>query len=395
MRKHILPILFTVTFIIYAPKACFFDHVQAIGKNNLQEKQDLKVALKSTLLGRKDDAKAGVFNTDGKTLVSWGEKESALLWDVASERVIANLYVNKFIGWLAFSPDGKKIAISDAEGIIRLFDTNSGASKVDITERDVFVRLSFSPNSRILATSSSKSSFVSLRDVETGRTVRVLQHPKQRLRNYSEEVGNVAFNPDGQTIATSDFAKVYLWNATSGKLEAELVDEDVWMLDGLKEYKGFSHGSTIYHLSFSPDGKTLGTASRDGTAKLWDMQTRKLKAILKHKNKVVRVFFSPDSKTVATLSEDKTAKLWDVATGQLKATLKHKGTVWSLSFSFDNRMVATYSDNEHKANIWDASTGELLSTLNEARGPVMFSPKENLLATGSKDNKVLLWKVSY
>ena len=73
------------------------------------------------------------------------------------------------------------------------------------------------------------------------------------------------------------------------------------------------HTGPIYTEAFSPDGKTIVTASVDNTARLWDVQTGKeLRRFIGHTAPVENVAFSPDGKHVLTGSDDGTARLWDV-----------------------------------------------------------------------------------
>ena len=75
--------------------------------------------------------------------------------------------------------------------------------------------------------------------------------------------------------------------------------------------------------AFSPDGKSVVTASFDKTARLWDSATGKpLGTPLQHQHAVLAAAFSPDGKSVATTSEDKTARLWK-APRRLQGTPEH------------------------------------------------------------------------
>jgi WD40 repeat protein len=118
--------------------------------------------------------------------------------------------------------------------------------------------------------------------------------------------------------------------------------------------------------AFSPNGRTIVSASADHTARLWDAATGKETAVLRgHEDLVTSAAFSPGGKTVVTASDDKTARIWDVATGREITTLRgHKDAVASAVFSPDGRWVVTTSVNmgallmtaENTARVWDATT---------------------------------------
>jgi WD40 repeat protein len=82
-------------------------------------------------------------------------------------------------------------------------------------------------------------------------------------------------------------------------------------------------------------------------------QTERLKRTLRgHQKKVYSAAFSPDGKTVVTASKDSTARLWSAADGTALATLSgHQGRVLSAAFSPDGKMVVTASWDE-TAHLW-------------------------------------------
>jgi eukaryotic-like serine/threonine-protein kinase len=105
------------------------------------------------------------------------------------------------------------------------------------------------------------------------------------------------------------------------------------------------HEGSVSAVAFSPDGKTLTSASWDKTAKLWDVATaRELRALAGHSGSVWCAAFAPDGKTLATGSLDRTVKLWNVASGEVVATLAgHTQSVHNVAWSTDGATLASGS----------------------------------------------------
>ncbi|MEH1948686.1 MAG: AAA-like domain-containing protein, partial [Nostoc sp.] len=95
------------------------------------------------------------------------------------------------------------------------------------------------------------------------------------------------------------------------------------------------HSDAVNSVVFSPDGKTLASASADKTIKLWNRDTGKeISTLSGHSRGVNSVVFSPDGKTLASASADKTIKLWNRDTGKEISTLSgHSRGVNSVVFS--------------------------------------------------------------
>ncbi|MCX4633089.1 trypsin-like peptidase domain-containing protein [Streptomyces sp. NBC_01443] len=205
----------------------------------------------------------------------------------------------------------------------------------------------------------------------------------KRLSGHTDSVLSVAFSPDGKTLATASADKtVRLWNVTTGKTRRTLT----------------GHINAVNSVAFSPDGKTLATASTDKTARLWNLSTGKTrKTLTGHTNSLLAVAFSPDGKTLATASDDQTARLWDVSTGKTRKTLTgHTNWVEAVAFSPDGKTLATASDDQ-TVRLWNVKTGKTRKTLTGHTHwvfGVAFSPDGKTLATASDDKTVRLWNVT-
>ncbi len=120
-----------------------------------------------------------------------------------------------------------------------------------------------------------------------------------------------AVSPDGKTFAASNWdCRIVLYDLATGKERLRCADARFG----------------LWRLVFSPDGKKLASSGRtvgkngehtNYVIDLWDVATGKnLHQRVRHTGEINALVFSPDGRSLASASEDRTIRVWDVATGK-------------------------------------------------------------------------------
>lgn len=158
----------------------------------------------------------------------------------------------------------------------------------------------------------------------------------------------------------------------------------------------------IESAAFSSDGVLVVTGSRNGVARLWEVETgRELQRFEGHKDVVKTVAISADCKHILTAGGfDKTARLWELATGReiqrLEAVQGDSGYVHAVAFSPNGRHAMT-GGSDNTARLWELAIGQELRRFEGHTGDVMsvaFSPDGCSALTGSIDGTARLWDIA-
>jgi WD40 repeat protein len=163
------------------------------------------------------------------------------------------------------------------------------------------------------------------------------------------------------------------------------------------------HTDGVYHVTYSPDGTRLATASKDGTARLWDAGTcQEICTFQGHRGEVNAVCFSPDGRTLASVGDDGTIRLWDLTLTPAKVVDRprsmwqaHGDDALEVEFSPDGKQLAS-AGSDNMAKLWDATTGRLLASFQGHAGRIQalaFAPDGKRIATAGRDNSVRLWNL--
>lgn len=164
------------------------------------------------------------------------------------------------------------------------------------------------------------------------------------------------------------------------------------------------HGGSVYHMAFSPDGRSLLTASDSVDAILWDVATgAELRRFAGATHQLKSIAFSHDGRFILTGGYDRSARLWNAATGlEIRSFKGAMGPVLAVAFSPDGHFVLTGSYSHYEkgkkasdddVRVWDISSGKLLRSF-PVHPPIKFSPDGRFVLTGSQNNNALLIDVT-
>lgn len=206
------------------------------------------------------------------------------------------------------------------------------------------------------------------------------------LDKHAGAVHALAFSPDGRTLASASADKrMQLWRNDAGQ----------WV----RSKHVLEHPRAVHCVGFSPDGRLLMSGSADKQLRIWRIGAAGVtdeapRSLSGHERGVFACTFSPDGKTIASGSFDRSVRSWDVSSGaEVHRMQGHSAAVYDLAFRPDGQRLASASW-DHTVRIWDPRTGQAQRTLRGHTAQVYgvsFSPDGRRLASSSWDKTVRYW----
>ncbi len=263
----------------------------------------------------------------------------------------------------AFAPDASRVVtvcavpapgLDTRAGRVQFWDWRAGTEVFpSLATPSEALTVAYSPDGKRLAVLCAEGQLL-LIDPANGQVEARLEHGAFYQSPPVSPLSLLRFAPDGRTVAacgTSDGATV--WDVAAGKAR----------------HASLLHKGLCSAVDFSADGRYLATASYDNTARVWDLQTgQPACAPLAHPDWVFQARFSADGRRLLTACRDYSARVWDWRAGRLTVpALAHQDEVFDACFSPDGQWILTAS-RDYTARVWAVASGKPITPPLALRG---------------------------
>ncbi len=295
-----------------------------------------------------------VFSSDGSLLLSSDYGSTAFLWNVETGELVHKFQLRAgLVPGAAFRPPhDRQVITSDGSGDVRIWDVETGREVGALENQgDLVHDVAVSADgTRILTACHDKN--VRLWNFDSRRLLAVLQHG---ARVPTADFGGA----NDELVVTGDAAgNVYIWNLAKAVSEAKGV---VTLSVGAGDFVHTEcrHSGGIHRLRVGPHGKRAVSASFDGTARIWDLETRAaVGPPFEHEAPVETAVFNREGSLVVTACDDGAARVWRPAVGQSVRIVEHPTSGDQVAVYTPNGLYVVAKADKKTMVVRDTATAE-------------------------------------
>ena len=307
----------------------------------------------------------------------WSQ-DSYLQGDQAAVYDVMRYPLNRMNGTI----DGKYWIVLDNEGEVRIVDSATG-------KQTAYLEAGFKQSRFAAAVPFSKTLTAAGWDDKVSRF-----HwgtGEARLLGMHSKITAAALSTDGGEWATAGRDnKIRFWNVdVAGEDEALVAEWDT--------------PNTVAALAYVPNSRTIAVADSDRRIGFWNRDTHQKSVDLTPRKGTIRMMrISSDGKLLVVV-DDREVTVWRIKEFELHLTIpKPELPIVDVAISRDGRYLAaatginTTTERDHPVVVWSTADGALLHTFHGHKDvvrSVCFSPDGGLLASGSDDLTIRVWKV--
>ncbi len=345
------------------------------------------------------------FSASGRCAVAAFEGGRIRWFDVAADGTLAppedrQLLLGADARTAALAPDERLLATGEADGLIRLWEADSGREVKRLTGHTAAVtKVRFLTPDRLLSASLDKT--IRLWDAVNGRELAAAWH--------IAPVEDVAASAGPSPLVAAAVA-----DSRSGRVAVWQVREQGGRTDLAPVGDFLAHAAPVYAVAITPDGRRLASGDGSGRILLWeragvaplDYGAAIDAALDRLRNNGAPAAWKPPAAQPPLASPAQTAfvSLEDAAApnGAFRlmvtdAERAHAEAVRSLSFAHTGGRLVSAAD-DFTLKVWNPGQGQLVETLRGHGGwvrSVQFSPvDDDLLLSAGFDRSVKSWRVS-
>ncbi|CAH0023605.1 unnamed protein product [Clonostachys rhizophaga] len=335
---------------------------------------------------------------DSKLVVSTVSIDySVRIWDVDTGQCIWILEGHKCEAVITvFSDDSTRVLSASDDRSIRVWSVSTGeciSIFEDYTKGAIHGFGFFTPTFFASRLRLGPDELLKAATTETGREFEL----------KSDKVYWVAFSPNAKFAVSEDYGsgQVRLWNLEAGGKARLMIDPHFpnfkWYNGAFSQDSAFlaypipndgkirifqtNSGDQIDHLAFSYDSSLVASSSRDGTVRIWRIDTshgHRISNQTESRSTVTFARFSPDVALIAT-SDLSSSRIWDAMTGECKKILTPRLRAVSKDWSLI--LAGPSKDSPESLQVMRLDTGALVQTFHGIHSPHHgdFSPDSRLV----------------